>query len=98
MEELIRSGVQDRSNLITFCIRLLELLEARAGRSRTSKTWTDNLAITVINMNNFSRGGHVYRSRPSAKNCLTTAIIFGRMGPSHGQSDVNIGPLIVRFI
>ena len=43
---------------VTSFIRLVELLEARAGRNRTSKMWTENLVKTVIIIMNFSRGGH----------------------------------------
>ena len=43
---------------VTSFVQLIELLEARAGRSRTTKMWTDNLVKTVIIMMHFSRGGH----------------------------------------
>ena len=56
MEEVLRSGVQIQG--VTSFVRLVELLEARTGRNRTSKMWTDNLVKTVIIMMNFSRGGH----------------------------------------
>ena len=56
MEDVLRSGVQLKG--VTSFVGLVELLEARAGRNRTSKMWTDNLVKTVIIMMNFSRGGH----------------------------------------
>ena len=56
VEEVLRSGVQIQG--VTSFVRIVELLEARAGRNRTTKTWTDNLVKTVFIMMNFSRGGH----------------------------------------
>ena len=56
MEEVVRSGVQIQG--VTSFVRLVELLEARAGRNRTSKMWPDNLVKTVIIITNFSRRGH----------------------------------------
>ena len=55
MEEVLRSCVQIEG--VTSFVRIIELLEARAGRSRNMKMWTDNLVNTVIIMN-FSRVGH----------------------------------------
>ena len=56
MEEVVRSDVQIQG-VISF-VRLIELLEARAGSSRTTKMWTHNLVNTVIIMVNVSPGGH----------------------------------------
>ena len=56
MEENLRSIVLIQG--VTSFVRLIELFEARAGRSRTTKMWTDDLVKPVIIMMNFSRGGH----------------------------------------
>ena len=55
VEELLRDVVQE-PGVISFT-RLIEVLEARASSSRTTKMWTENLVKTVIIMMNFSRGG-----------------------------------------
>lgn len=56
VEELLRGVVQEQE--VTSFARLIEVLEAQASHSRTSKMWIDNLVKTVIIMMNFSRGGH----------------------------------------
>ncbi len=56
VEEVLRSVVLIQR--VTSFVRLIELLETRAGRNRTAKMWTDNLVKTVIIMMHFSRGGH----------------------------------------
>ena len=55
-KEVLRSVVLIQR--VTSFVRLIELIEARAGRNRTVKMWTDNLVKTVIIMMNFSHGGH----------------------------------------
>ena len=56
MEEMLRSVVQIQG--VTSFVSFVELLETRAGLSRTTKMWTDNFVKTVIKIINFSRGGH----------------------------------------
>jgi len=56
VEELLRDVVLMPE--VTSFTRLIEVLEARASCSRTTKMWTDNLVKTVIIMMNFSRAGH----------------------------------------
>ena len=56
VEELLRDVVQ-KQGVASFA-HLIETLNARACRSRTTKMWTDNLVKTVIIMLNFSCGGH----------------------------------------
>ena len=56
MEEVVRRDVQIQG--VTSFVRLIELLEARAGSSRTTKMWTQNLVNTVIIMVNVSPGEH----------------------------------------
>ena len=53
MEEMLRSVVQIQG--VTSFVSFVELLETRAGLSRTTKMWTDNFVKTVIKMMNFSR-------------------------------------------
>ena len=56
VEEVLRSIVLIQG--VTSFVCLIKLSEARAGRSRTTKMWTDHIVNTVIIMMNFSRGGH----------------------------------------
>ena len=53
MEEMLRSVVQIKG--VTSFVSFVELLETRAGLSRTTKMRTDNFVKTVIKMMNFSR-------------------------------------------
>ena len=53
VEEMLRSVVQIQG--VTACVSFVELLETRAGRSRSTKMWTDNFVKTVIKIINFSR-------------------------------------------
>ena len=41
--------------VVTSFVSFVELLETRAGLSRTTKIWTDNFAKTVIKIINLSR-------------------------------------------
>ena len=55
-EELLRDVVQQQS--VTSFTRLIELLDGRASRSRTTKVWIDSLIKAVIIMMSFSRVTH----------------------------------------
>ncbi len=56
VEEVLRDLVQVQGVSSFTCI--IEVLDARASRSRTTKMWIDNLVKPVTIMMNFSRGGH----------------------------------------